>query len=207
MSVQVLLEDQRHDCLRIAFSTTYVLVGVFRLVLVLRFLQEGRSATLGRFAPSYSVLPHLTRLYSTRLIPTQIYSDDPRHSFHATPHHTRRNNATGECTRDLWFGPRGSEGNSQHRHLVPASFAPVFVEPAPPKPSDKKNKKITQPKVLATTWFVSFVDDTFCSFASYRYASLGDTTTAVHESRGDPHEARSFKSTYSIGKQAGFDSR
>ncbi|CAM9729099.1 unnamed protein product [Pylaiella littoralis] len=88
-----------------------------------------------------------------------------------------RNNATGECTRDLWFGPRGSEGNSQHRHLVPASFAPVFVEPAPPKPSDKKNKKITQPKVLATTWFCQPWEEIFHPVTGkkhWRHRQTGD---------------------------------
>ncbi|CAN0031566.1 unnamed protein product [Ectocarpus sp. 6 AP-2014] len=39
-----------------------------------------------------------------------------------------RNNHTGECTRDLFFGPWGSYPTVQYRELVPASFAPTFVD-------------------------------------------------------------------------------
>ncbi|CAN0050914.1 unnamed protein product [Ectocarpus sp. 13 AM-2016] len=39
-----------------------------------------------------------------------------------------RNNHTGECTRDLFFGPWGFYPTTQYRELVPASFAPILVD-------------------------------------------------------------------------------
>ncbi|CAN0372675.1 unnamed protein product, partial [Ectocarpus fasciculatus] len=60
-----------------------------------------------------------------------------------------RNNHTGECTRDLFFGPWGSYPTAQYRELVPASFAPIFVDkneeegsaPTADKGKDKSSKK------------------------------------------------------------------
>lgn len=66
----------------------------------------------------------------------------------------RRNNFTGETTRDLWFG---SGTHPECRHLMPASFAPIFLEPTPSRKVDKEKKEeAAEPAPeKPEMWFVS----------------------------------------------------
>lgn len=82
----------------------------------------------------------------------------------------RRNNHTGECTRDLFFGPWGSYPTAQYRELVPASFAPILVDKNEEKASatvDKgkgkgsKKDDEEQQGPSPATWFVSLLHTAF----------------------------------------------